>query len=344
MSSDTPSGLEHRRAIDWINNKVRFIDQRKLPRKLDIIDTDDWRVVAKAIKGLGLRGAPMIGVSAALAVAATAVKFADDPSQRRKTLTAIDGLYTTRPTAVNLFWALDRMKDVLIQTPDEDNFTEIIVKEAVDIMEDDRIRCSNMGKHGAELIKDGDNILTICNTGFLATGGEGTALNAIYQAHDQEKKIHVYPLETRPLLQGARLTAWELNNAGIPFTLIADSAAAILASTRKIDLCVIGSDRIAANGDTANKIGSYQLALVCKAHGIPFSVVAPESTIDRNCPDGSKIPIEERLATEVGACNGKQIAPTDIDCWNPAFDVTPNNLISSIVTEKGVNYPPFDFS
>ncbi len=335
--------LPPRRSIDWKAGRIRFIDQRLLPGKLKIVETDDWRVIAAAIKGLGLRGAPLIGVAAALAVAATAVKFRTSNPQR-KVLSAIDGLYATRPTAVNLSWSLERMREVATQATEEEDFVETVVKDARKILKDDRARCRAVGGNGSRLIGDGANILTICNTGFLAAAGEGTALAAIYQAHDMGRKIHVYACETRPLLQGARLTAWELKNAGIPFTLIVDSAAAYLCAIGRVDLCIVGADRIAANGDTANKIGSYQLALAAGEHDIPYYVAAPESSIDRNCPDAGCIPIEERAPAEVATCGGRGIAPADTSTWNPAFDIVPARMISGIITEKGVHHPPFNFA
>ncbi len=341
-ADDQPT-LPPRRSIDWVNGRILFIDQRLLPGKLKIVETDDWHVIAVAIRGLGLRGAPLIGVAAALAVAATAVKYRNS-SPQRKVLSAIDGLLETRPTTMNLFWALDRMRDVATQTPDNEDFVKTVVKAGREILKDDRRRCTDLGKHGSSLIQDDANILTICNTGFLATAGEGTALAAVYRAYDRGKKVHIYTCETRPLLQGARLTVWELENAGIPFTLLVDSAAAGLCASGNLDLCIIGADRIAANGDTANKIGSYQLALACREHGIPYYVVAPESTIDRNCHDAGCIPIEERAPEEVSTYNGKKVAPVGTPVWNPAFDVVPAALITGIVTENGIHNPPYSFS
>jgi len=340
--ADQPT-LPPRRSIDWINGRIRFIDQRLLPGKLKIIETDDWRVIAGAIRGLGLRGAPLIGVAAALAVAATAVKYRNS-SPQRKVLSAIDGLRATRPTAMNLFWALDRMHNVVTQIPDDEDFVRIVVKAGREILKDDCRRCAALGKHGSSLIQDGAIILTVCNTGFLATAGEGTALAAAYRAYDQGRKVHICVCETRPLLQGARLTAWELENTGIPFTLLVDSAAASLCASGGVDLCLIGADRIAANGDTVNKIGSYQLALACKEHGIPYFVIAPESTIDRDSPNAGCIPIEERASEEVTTCNGKKVAPAGTPVWNPAFDVVPAALITGIVKENGIHNPPYNFS
>ena len=335
--------LQPRRAIDWIDGKVIYIDQRFLPDNLKTVVTDEWQVVAEAIVGLGLRGAPLLGVAAALAVAATAVK-SDKSTVRTRVIEAIEGLYSTRPTAVNLFWALNRMKQLSEQTGDDAVLKKTLVEKALLILEDDRERCRRIGEYGSGIIPDGARILTVCNTGFLATGGEGTALAAVYRAFADGKKIHVYPCETRPLLQGARLTAWELNNAGIPFTLIVDSAAASLVRGGGVDLCIIGADRIAANGDTANKIGSYQTAIACVKHNIPYSVLAPESTIDRECPDGNSIPVEIRSSDEVTTLQGVNIAPDGAEAWNPAFDVVPAEMIDAIITENGVFRPPFRFN
>ena len=332
--------LPPRRSIEWDDGRIRFIDQRCLPGKLKVVETDDWFTIDVAIRRLGLRGAPLIGVAAALAVAVAAVKYRDG-DVRREVLRAIDGLYAARPTAVNLFRALDKMREICAETPDEGDLTDALVTGALEILEDDRRRCAGIGKHGLVLLRENARVLTICNTGFLATAGNGTALGIIYRAHDAGRNVHVHVCETRPLLQGARLTAWELKNAGIPFTLIVDSAAAGLAAAGKIDICIIGADRIAANGDTANKIGSFQLALVCREHGIPFYVAAPESTIDRACPDGSRIPIEERPGEEITYFQGKQVAPDDTPVWNPAFDMVPAELITGIITENGIQLPPF---
>lgn len=334
--------LPSRHAINFVDGKIRFIDQRYLPHKLKIVETDDWRVIAKAINNLSLRGAPLIGVAAALAVAATALKNRNK-STLRKTINAIDGLFSTRPTAQNLFWALERMRDVAIRTAREEELTTKLVDEAMEILEDDRNRCRLIGNNGARLIDNVTNVLTICNTGFLATGGEGTALAVIYRAQDEGKKVHVYACETRPLLQGARLTAWELQNAGIPFTLIVDSAAAGLIASSKVDVCIIGADRIAVNGDTANKIGSYQLALACQVHGVDFYVAAPESTIDTGCLRGEEIPLEERSPEEVLICGSKRIALAGVSAVNPAFDLVPAQCITGIITEKKVYKPPYNF-
>ncbi|NQU05432.1 MAG: S-methyl-5-thioribose-1-phosphate isomerase [Calditrichaeota bacterium] len=340
-SSEEKTKLPPRRSIVWNDGLIKFIDQRLLPGEYKVVETDDWAVIAEAIRGLGLRGAPLIGVAAALAVAATAVKSLGSLD---KILAAIEGLRATRPTAQNLFWALDRMSSVVEDTKaklDQSLLTQALTKEALEILEDDRNRCVRIGENAQSLIKDNARILTICNTGFLATAGDGTALSAVYRAHDEGKSIHVYACETRPLLQGARLTAWELKRAEIPFTLIVDSAAAGLAAKGEFDICIIGADRIAANGDTVNKVGSYQLALACKAHDVPFYVAAPTSTIDTECPDGEHIPIEERSAEEIFNIRGKMIAPEGVNVRNPAFDLVPIDLITGIITENGVEKPSF---
>jgi len=334
--------LPSRRSIIWDDRLVKFVDQRLLPDEYKVVETDDWCVIAEAIKGLGLRGAPLIGVAAALAVAVTAVKYSGSLD---KINTAIEELRKTRPTAQNLFWALDRMskiaEDAVNVKLDQSFLVQSLVKEALEILEDDRRCCINIGRNAQSIIKDNARILTICNTGFLATAGDGTALSAVYRAHDEGKNIHVYACETRPLLQGARLTAWELKQAEIPFTLIVDSAAAGLAAKGEFDICIIGADRIASNGDTVNKVGSYQLALACKAHNVPFYVAAPTSSIDIECPDGGCIPIEERSAEEILSIRGKMIAPEGISIRNPAFDIVPAELITGIITENGVEKPSF---
>jgi len=335
-------GLPLRTSIAWVEGRIRFIDQRLLPGQLNIIETDDWQQVADAIDTLALRGAPLIGVAAALAVAATAMKTGAD-GVRDGVISAIDGLAATRPTAANLFRALERMQRVVDRTVDDSDLEQMLVDEALGVLDDDRRLCSAIGRHGNKLIPDTARILTVCNTGFLATAGEGTALAAVYRARDAGKKVQVFVCETRPLLQGARLTAWELTEAGIPVTLMVDSAAAGLIAEGGVDLCLIGADRIAANGDVVNKVGSYQLALACKHHDLPFYVAAPGTTVDTACSDGSVIPVEERSAEEVAYWAGQRVAPTGVSVWNPAFDHVPADLVTGIITEEGVIHPPYIF-
>ena len=288
-------------------------------------------------------------MAAAFAVAATAVKG-------QSVETAIQKLAEARPTANNLFWALDRMKLVIDEydklqntnRPSENmpgDLSDALIREALDIFEEDRSACKRIGRNAQPLISSTARILTVCNAGFLATAGDGTALSAIYRAFEDGKQIHVYVPETRPLFQGARLTAWELKQAGIPFTLVVDSAASGLVRDGKVDVCIIGADRIVSNGDAANKIGSYQLALACKQHKIPFFVAAPWSTIDTDRHDGRSITIEQRSPAEVYEYGSLyEIIPPDIDISNPAFDLIPAEFISGIITEKTVHYPPYRFT
>ena len=330
--------LPHRTSIAWNQGRISFIDQRSLPHRGVVIETDDWRVVARAIQSLAIRGAPLIGVAAALGIAVAAVKPAHGNLITRIE-TALAGLVTARPTAANLFWALNRMHGVLDGSTDSESLVASLVGEALEIQEDDRRRCESIGSLGAELIADGARVLTICNTGYLATAGIGTALGAVYKAVDAGKAVHVFACETRPLLQGARLTVWELTQAHIPVSLLVDSAAAGLIASGGVDLCIIGADRIAANGDTVNKVGSYQLALACKRHQVPFYVAAPRSTVDAKCSDGRSIPIEQRNPIEVGQIDGKTLTVKGVSILNPAFDLVPADLIAGIVTEDGIYSP-----
>lgn len=316
--------------IKWEDNKLKMIDQTKLPNELVYLECITPEEVARAIKILQVRGAPAIGVAAAYGVVLGADKIDE----------TIKLLASTRPTAVNLFWALQRMEKCA-KSYKGTELKEALLKEAILIHEDDKEKCRKIGEYGASLIKDGDTILTHCNAGALATGGMGTALAPIYIAQKQGKKIKVFADETRPLLQGARLTTWELKEAGIDVTLICDNTAAVVMKEGKIDLSIVGADRIVQNGDTANKIGTYGVAVLAKEHNIPFYVVAPTSTLDLSLEDGSQIPIEEREAYEVTHGFGKRTAPEGINIYSPAFDVTPNRLIKAIVTENGIAYQPF---
>lgn len=319
-----------------------FIDQRKLPGRMKIVATDDWRAVARAIKTLAIRGAPLIGVSAALAVAAAAFK-GDRKNARKRMATAINGLAATRPTAVNLFWALERMSAAMEAASEDDDLPEWLLNEALVIQADDRRRCEAIGRYGSGLIPGNGRVLTICNTGWLATAGEGTALAAVYRAQDDGRNPQVFVCETRPLLQGARLTCWELDQSGIPVTLMVDSAAAGAVARGMVDVAIIGADRIAANGDVINKVGSYQLALACQRHSVPFYVAAPSSTIDVKTATGSECPIELRSEEEVTCPLGKWWTVAGIKAWNPAFDMVPAELITGIITEEGLSSPPYRF-
>lgn len=336
------------KSIEWLGNKVRFIDQTELPLNEVYIETSDISVLADAIVKLKVRGAPLLGIAAAYGIL-LGVQSAKN-SGKEKFLQLFEEsaklIASTRPTAKNLFWALERMRNIL-RLNSQENCTALfdtLETEAKETHNEDRRMCEAIGKLGAELIPDGAKILTHCNTGALATGGIGTAFGAIVTAHKAGKKISMYVDETRPLLQGARLTMWELQKAGIPSTLIADNAAAWTIKSKKIDLIIVGADRIAANGDTANKIGTYNLALLAKEHHIPFYVAAPTSTIDLSIQNGEMIPIEERNADEIINGFGKQVTPKDTKVFSPAFDVTPTELISAIITEKGIVRFPFERS
>ena len=330
--------------MEWREGRVWLLDQSRLPGHTELLECKDVAAVVSAIQELKVRGAPAIGVTAAMGVAlgAQSVSAADVPTFERHVLGICDQLAATRPTAVNLFWALTRMKAV-VQENRACTVAEIqsrLVQEALAIQQEDIAMCKAMGRQGASLIKDGQNVLTHCNAGALATAGYGTALGVIRAASEQGKQVHVFANETRPVLQGARLTAWELMEDGIPVTLITDSMAAVVMRQGKIDLCVVGADRIAANGDVANKIGTYGVAVLAKAHDVPFYVAAPSSTIDVSMPSGSAIPIEERPGHEVTTVNGEAcIAPKDVDVFNPAFDVTPAKYVTGIITEQGVVSP-----
>jgi methylthioribose-1-phosphate isomerase len=332
-------------AGDAASGCLRLIDQTRLPTELVLLDCRDVPAVWEAIKVLRVRGAPAIGVAAAYGavIGARSQGLADASTVRRALREASAYLRTSRPTAVNLFWALDRMEATAVQlvAPAEDGpaMLEMLLAEAHAIAQEDRATCRAIGKNGAALLAAGEGILTHCNAGGLATADYGTALAVIFSAHEAGKQPRVFADETRPLLQGARLTAWELQRRGIPVTLICDSMAAQVMKERKIQKVIVGADRIAANGDTANKIGTYGVALVARAHSIPFYVAAPSSTFDLSIADGSMIPIEQRAASEITHAFGRQTAPAGIDVYNPAFDVTPAEFITGIITEKGVIQP-----
>lgn len=330
--------------VEWIQGAVRLLDQSRLPEHVEFLDCRDYRAVADAIRELKVRGAPAIGVTAALGVAlgAQAISATEFPAFAQALLPICDHLGATRPTAVNLFWAIDRMKTKLASLSAQavPAVKAALLAEAQAILEEDIALCKAMGRHGAELIANGQTVLTHCNAGALATAGYGTALGVIRAAWEQGKKIQVIADETRPVLQGARLTAWELMQDKIPVTLITDNMAGSLMRQGKIQLCVVGADRIAANGDVANKIGTYSVAVLARAHGIPFYVAAPYSTIDLKTKTGADIPIEQRNALEVTTIHGSHpVAPAGVAVYNPAFDVTPAELITGIITERGVFKP-----
>jgi methylthioribose-1-phosphate isomerase len=332
------------RTVEWSNGIVRLLDQSRLPETVEFLDCRDYREVADSIRSLKVRGAPAIGVTAALGIAqgAQAVEERDYESFVGAVNRICDCLAATRPTAVNLFWAIDRMKRTIQSLKGRPiaAIKQALIDEALAVLEEDVQLCRAMGRHGAELIQDGQTVLTHCNAGALATAGYGTALGVIRAAWEQGKKIAVVADETRPVLQGARLTAWELMQDRIPVTLITDNMAGALMRQGKIDLCVVGADRIAANGDVANKIGTYSVAVLAKAHGIPFYVAAPYSTIDMRTRSGADIPIEQRDPLEVTTIHGsRSIAPEGVSVYNPAFDVTPAEFITAIITERGVFKP-----
>lgn len=322
------------KAVEFKNGKLVLIDQRKLPHSLEYVSLASCKEVAEAISTMIVRGAPAIGGAAGYGVYFAALEAKGDIELFCR---KVEELKAARPTAVNLAWAAERVSKVYLASKDP----EKAKTEADSIVEEDIEMNRAMGKAGAALIKDGSSVLTHCNAGALATCGWGTALGVIKSAVEEGKHIKVYSDETRPRLQGARLTCWELVRAGIDTTLIPDSAAATLIRDGKIGCIVVGADRIAANGDTANKLGTFPLSIVAKQYGVPFYIAAPYSTIDTGCPDGAHIPIEERGADEVTSIEGIRVAAEGVKVFNPSFDVTPHQNISAIITEKGVIYPPF---
>ena len=330
--------------IEWKNGKVRILNQTLLPHEVRYITCKDYRTVARGIRELWVRGAPAIGIATALGVALGAQDIhAKGFREFYRFLSSIcDHLQTTRPTAVNLSWALRRMKETALKHRAEkiNKLKQLLIEEAQNILSEDIMTNKTMGKLGADLIQNGQTILTHCNAGSLATGGYGTALGVIRAAKEAGKKVHVFVDETRPVLQGSRLTAWELKEDNIPVTLITDNMAGYFMAKGIISLCLVGADRVAANGDVANKIGTYSVAILAKEHGIPFYVAAPTSTIDFSLSTGEKIPIEERPSTEVSCVVGKvNVAPPGISIANPAFDITPARYITGIITEKGIFTP-----
>jgi methylthioribose-1-phosphate isomerase len=333
------------RTILWVDDSIVLIDQKALPGKVHYLTLTDWRDVVKAINDLTIRGAPAIGVAAAMGIALGTLQLPETSlTGFRKSFEGLCKAFAeTRPTARNLFWAIERMQRRFAEALPSGiaAVKKALIEEAIAIGEEDIEINRSIGLNGKAFIRDGDNILTHCNAGALATAGYGTALGVIRAAREDGKNTHVFVDETRPVLQGARLTCWELLEDRIPATLITDSMAGFLMRQGKVDLVIVGADRIAANGDTANKIGTYSLAVLAKAHGIPFYVAAPLSTVDRSIRDGSGIPIEERHVDEVKQIQGLRTAPEEIAVYNPAFDVTPHRYITAIITEKGVARKPF---
>ena len=336
------------RSVEWHHGRVRMIDQRILPSEFRVVEYGDYREVAQAIRTMVIRGAPAIGAAAAFGMALAA---RESQAQNWNGLLADlhvagETLCAARPTAVNLSWAVARMLRRAESESDPIAIPDVLQAEAQALADEDVAVNKRLGLHGAALIRDGDTILHHCNTGALATVDYGTALGVIRAAHEQGKQIHVLVDETRPRLQGARLTTWELQQLEIPFTLIADNAAGHFMRTEQVNIVLVGADRVAANGDVANKIGTYKLAVVAQANGIPFYSCVPTSTIDLSLSTGDDIPIEERSADEVTGLvyQGRPVTPEGVHAANPAFDVTPHRYVTGIVTENGIVYPPFEIS
>src|SRR5579863_2595164 len=334
--------------LEWTERGVRFIDQTKLPTEETYVNCTTYQEVADVIRNMVVRGAPAIGVAAAMGIALGVQKSkAENAGDLKRELDEICKVIgETRPTAVNLFWAIRRMQQKFetLRVRPVVQIKLTLIEEAQRMHAEDIAINQAMGKHGAALMPASGGVLTHCNAGALATAGYGTALGVIRAAVEQGKKIHVYADETRPFLQGSRLTAWELMKDGIPTTVISDNMAGAMMQQGKIGAIVVGADRIAANGDVANKIGTYSVAILAKEHGIPFYVAAPLSTVDMACPDGSQIPIEQRDSKEVTHIAGKQMVPDGVAVENPAFDVTPAKYVAAIITEKGVARAPYEES
>jgi len=323
--------------LSFDRGTLTLIDQTRLPAELVTLDCRTVEQTWDAIRRLVVRGAPAIGVAAAYGVC---LACPTEQSDREAYLRAIEYLATSRPTAVNLFWALERMKQVIDATDSDDHLPDRLLAEAQRIHEEDREMCRAIGRHGADLLAGSRKVLTHCNAGSLATSVWGTALAPIYHLHEQGQPIEVFADETRPLWQGARLTAWELAQHGIPVTVLTDSMAGSLMQTQSMDAVIVGADRIAANGDVANKIGTYPLAILADYHNIPFFVAAPSSTFDLSIESGEQIPIEQRNREEVAGAGDQQLVPESAAVLNPAFDVTPAKLVRAIVTERGVIEAP----
>jgi methylthioribose-1-phosphate isomerase len=336
------------KTLEWRDGALWLLDQRKLPGRVEDVRVQSSSDAARAIREMVVRGAPAIGCAAAYGVALAAREAAQSTSADRAFAAALEELRAARPTAVNLRWALERLAkkraDLLRAGKSAGDVAEALLEEAHAVLAEDVAACRAIGRYGAQLVPDGHGILTHCNAGGLATAGYGTALGVVRAAIESGKKCAVFADETRPWLQGARLTAWELLQDGIPVTLLPDVAAASLLSSGRVGCVVVGADRIARNGDTANKVGTYPLALAAHAANVPFYVAAPISTVDLRAATGRDIPIEERAADEVTHVAGSRVAPDGVRVFNPAFDVTPAGLIGAIVTERGVAHPPYEQS
>jgi methylthioribose-1-phosphate isomerase len=335
VSADTP--------LWWEAGALVLIDQTALPHEVRTLRCTSWEQVAEAIRRLRVRGAPAIGLAAAygLALAAQAQRGARRDALFQELRRAADGLRATRPTAVNLAWALERLLRVADATEEPEALPERLLGAAQAMARADAEANRRIGRHGAALLRPRARVLTYCNTGMLATGGYGTALGVLRCAHEEGRGVRAVVCETRPVLQGARLTMWELRQLGIPATLVTDNAAGALMRAGEVEAVIVGADRIAANGDVANKVGTYTLAVLARAHRIPFYVAAPLSTVDLATRSGDAIPIEERAPEEVAAVAGVRVAPAGVAVRNPAFDVTPHGLVTAIVTEAGVVRPPY---
>ncbi|MEM1668062.1 MAG: S-methyl-5-thioribose-1-phosphate isomerase [Thermofilaceae archaeon] len=334
------------KTIEWVDGRVRLINQLKLPHELEYIETDDWRRVADAIRRMEIRGAPAIGVAAAFAMALAATK--SQAVMMEEFLTEMEvcanELRRTRPTAVNLFWAIERVLKSIREAATVEEAKERAVATALEIQRMDEEANRKIGEYGERLISDGDTVMTICNAGSLATSYYGTATAPLYVAHEKGKRFRVIALETRPYLQGARLTAWELKTAGIEVKIATDNAIGIIMQRERVDLVLVGADRITRRGYVANKVGTYPLALMAREHGVPFYVAAPTSTFDLTIERGDEIPIEIRPSDEVTVIFGRRIAPPGVEALYYAFDVTPPKLITGIITERGIIYPPYEKS
>ncbi|MCX7876873.1 MAG: S-methyl-5-thioribose-1-phosphate isomerase [Melioribacteraceae bacterium] len=329
-------------SVELVEEKLKILDQTKLPFIEEYIFTDNVERIAQSIEKLEVRGAPAIGITAAYALALS-IKNSPKEKYSNDFFCAYNRIKITRPTAVNLFYAIDKMKKCFDENHYNQNLYEILLNKAKEIHLNDIKLCELIAENGLSIFSKKSNVLTHCNTGFLATGGNGTALNVIRLAFENNLIEHVFVDETRPLLQGSRLTAWELEKLKIPFTIITDSTAAFLMQQNKIDLVITGADRITLNGDSANKIGTYNLAVLCNYHKIPFYLAAPFTTIDLNSSDKTKIKIEERNKNEIFEIGSNKITKQNYSAYNPAFDIIPNELITGIITDKKIFYKPFDF-
>lgn len=331
------------KTIEWQGDEVVMIDQRILPLEEKYIHHTTWQEVGDSIRTMVIRGAPAIGVATAMGMALAARQSGATTYEDLKTdlEQAAQGLFETRPTAYNLGWALEQQKRIYNRPGDPDEIRARLKQRSQEILDEDVAMCVAMGGHAAPLFSKGARILTHCNAGALATAGYGTALGVIRSVFKRDPSIHVFADETRPFLQGARLTAWELKQEGIPCSLITDSMSGYFFKRGEIDAVVVGSDRIAGNGDVANKIGTYMVSVLAREHGVPFYVAAPTSTVDLSLSDGSQIPIEERDPAEVTHCGQRQVAPDGIGVRNPAFDVTPHDNVAAIITEVGVHREPY---